>query len=129
MRGVDSTWTLVFVANAWRMARTSTLASRMIWTPSPWRLPSRVSLKFWGPSPIVARRVVSLDVKTCQLIPHRLGRSRVTSAMSTSSNTWGGRTSSCSIVSWSAEKLGGAVRITSELVAGSGTIVVRPTSP
>ena len=78
---------------------------------------------------MVARRVVSSDVKTCQLIPHWLGRSRVTSAMSTSSSTWGGRTSSCWIVSWSNGKLGGAVRITSELVAWSGTIAVRPTRP
>src|SRR5207249_3424946 len=49
--------------------------------------------------------------------------------MRTSSNTWGGRTSSCSIVSWSTEKLGGAVRITSEFVAWSGTMVVPPTRP
>src|SRR2546428_543361 len=68
-------------------------------------------------------------VNNCQLMPYWLALLRVTSAINTSSSTCGGRTSSCSIVSWSTEKLGGAVRITSELVAWSGTIVVRPTRP
>ena len=54
---------------------------------------------------------------------------RYTSAIKTSSSTWAGLTSSLSIVSCSTGKLGGAVRMTSELVAWSGTMVVCPTSP
>src|ERR1051326_3995633 len=129
MRGVDRTRTFVFAATALMMARTSILASRTSRMPSPWGFATCASPKLWGPNPMVAPRVVSPEVRTCQLIPHSLDRSSVTSTMSTSSSTWGGRTSSCSIVSRSSAKLGGAVRITSELVAWSGTIAVRPTRP
>ena len=132
-RGVDSTRTLVRDASACRMARTFKLARLTTRTPRPWKPCSSVSPKLCGPTPMPIPRVESPEtprcVKSCQLMPNWLARSRVTSAISTSKRTCGGRTSSCSIVSWSTEKFGGAVRITSELVAWSGTIVVRPTSP
>ena len=133
IRGVDNTRTSVRVDRAWRMARTSTLASEMSRMPRPCRPDSSESLNRCGPTPTVTPRVLSPEtprcVKSCQLMPYWLARSSVTSAIKTSSSTCGGRISRSLIVSWSTEKFGGAVRITSELVAWSGTIVVRPTSP